>query len=419
MPRNERGRDDKRRPKTYKQPYWVAGYKTGVEEKFDARFSSNSVLSVAEWVRDNSNMTTPTLQFYSGALGSMRPLWEDRVDHLYQDFDALFWLVGKQYAMISSYNSNLKAHDDGWYPALTVNDVFAHVADAEGFRPDQAMDIMALIQRHNYKGLHAWVAHRRAMSPLPEEANDLHYIAAMRELSNGPINPPSIPVLELFGNRENRVRFYEEVFTLMANDKIEISLYDDKVKVLSMLKGEKGLFLDIRPGASWSVWSDFKRRFEPAQPAHTLTTFSDYDVTTTTSRPLTVQWGMHEPNWPRPYDYNPQPLNYEYQEVFPFYPPYRFSISMDQPGRRTSVQLRLEERMLTPRQVNDIMRASEQLTEAMNSRFTGSLNSVNTLNAMGDFFREHMRGIYQDVLSRVDVTYNPTRGLSYDPFSRY
>lgn len=403
MPRSSRETGaDKRRPKTYKQPYWLVLYNGEV------RFSSNSVSAVASYINESSADHRPVfrLQFFSGELGKFKPRWEGRIDHMFSDIEYTCWLVASHYAFIHSYNENIDKHDDGWYASLNVNDTFAYAsADAESFQLDQAAEIVSLAQRYGGAGVTAWAAHHRGAQPIDTIPDDEKYIAAMGELHSGSVPPPAPINLNFHNSPEERIKFIEEVFMLMTDDKVELYFDKDELVILDM-KTEKEP-KQFKPKSEFGSWPYFAIRFQPvAEPA----------------RPQPQQY--HQINY-RP-DYSGgygSGLRYLDEPNYDTYQIVRI-IQGSAAGYYSNCEFRLRWRHYSAPEVSvalppnlsigttrDLEDAIRHITEAMMHRFMGQMMTPRTAEAMADFFEYNFSQVYRDVMQTA-----PNR---YDPFPRF
>jgi hypothetical protein len=66
---------------------------------------------------------------------------------------------------LSSYNSDLKTWDEGIYPCLNVNDIFAPAADAEKVEWSDVPMLWELHRDKGWRGIVKWVAVKRNSEP--------------------------------------------------------------------------------------------------------------------------------------------------------------------------------------------------------------------------------------------------------------
>lgn len=104
---------------------------------------------------------------------------EKEIDLLHK----LIWLSSQGLVFYGSYNDDKKDWDNGVYPCLMCNDVFAPAADGESFGIEDVDLLVDLTVRFGVYGVMAWIGEKRGEKPWrPERWKQERFLNAIEYL---------------------------------------------------------------------------------------------------------------------------------------------------------------------------------------------------------------------------------------------
>jgi hypothetical protein len=96
-----------------------------------------------------------------------------------QALEKLFWLAARDVVFFSTYNDTTGDWDDGWHPAVNLNDTFCYAcADAAPVRLDELDLLIEIYRRFGDDGVTAWAAQKRKADPIPPHRTEAYHAAS-------------------------------------------------------------------------------------------------------------------------------------------------------------------------------------------------------------------------------------------------